>query len=253
MNQSCFPSQNRPQPVFSVKTPSKNQFFSVKINHNHFFRPKWTKTSLSDQNRSKPGLLVTNQFFRPKSTRTRFFQSKARFLVTIIPFFRLKSTYMTFVWSKPIFYGQNRPTPLFFGQNRTNPVFLAKIDQNQFFFSSQDPAFFSQNPNFPVKMDHNHFSRSTITIFSGPIRPKPAPSVKNRVLSAQIDQNPLFPPKLTTTSSFGQNPVFSVTNQFFSAKINQNPPSLPAQGAPERRKVGVRSGWGPGQPATVGS
>ena len=102
-------AQTSPKPIFPVKnrvfgqnqeTPffrskSTNTRFTAKIDPNHFFWPKSTKTTFVGQ---KPG-------FWPKSTKPRFLVKPS--------FFQSKST-------KTTFFGHNRPKPLF-------PV---KLDQN---------------------------------------------------------------------------------------------------------------------------
>ena len=133
MTQNHISGQNRLKPVCSVK-----------IDENHFVRPKLTKTSYFGQKPVFPVKIDQNHFFRPKPTKTTFFgQNRPKPVISVTtsfssesqpkPPFPAKIDQNQFLRSKPSFSGQNRRRPIFFGQNRPKPLFLAKFNQNKFF------------------------------------------------------------------------------------------------------------------------
>ena len=151
------------KPVFSVKIDqdpflfwSKPHFFqskstkpfSANINQTHFFQ---SKTSVSGQNRRKPGFPVK---INPKS----FFRSKPSFLGQGRP----KPGFLTKI-DKAQFFGQNCRKAgvsakinqaVFSGQNRTTPVFFCV---KNYFFQSKSPktSFFGQNRGFAAKISRS--------------------------------------------------------------------------------------------------
>ena len=160
----------------------QNQFsvFLAKIDQHPFFRSKASFSAKMDK----------NQFFHSKQPK---------------PVCLAKIDQTQFCWWKPSFFGQNWPNPGFFGHN---PVFSVKIDQNQFFFSQDQPtktSFYKQKAFFLAKIDKTPFYRW-----------KPS--------STQIDPNHFFWPKLIKTSYFGQQPILSAKidqTQFFG-QIDQD-------------------------------
>ena len=88
-NQTTIFGHNRPKLVLLVKidqTPlffCQKQFFSVKINRNHFFRPKSTKTTFSGQNPVFPARINQTRFYGQNRPNPVFFGQKPVFSVKI--------------------------------------------------------------------------------------------------------------------------------------------------------------------------